>query len=370
MRPLMSTVPNASGPLAPVFRRIERFLVDKEIDGAALAVVHRGELAAEWYCGDASPGRRAAPDTIWPLVCISKVYTAATVMALVERGELTLSMPVSAHLPAFKREGLDGIRLRHLLTHTSGLSRATPPRVEELISRQATLDEQLDDAFAQPPLFHPGTAFKYTDHGYAFAAQLAETVMAVPFSELVRTMVLQPAGLYDTFFPPHPSVYDRIAYVAGVPAEGSDGAFLNSDYFRQLAHPGLGAFATLRDLLQFGLLFTTRPPVRVLSAATVRSMTTDQTGGHAVGHVMPLYAPQRQPWGFGWSIRGSLGNGIEDLASPETFDHVGAAGAIVAIDPRSDITIAYTSNRFVHSNLEAFVGRLSAVVGMVLAALT
>src|SRR5215217_1576552 len=314
----MSIASHTGARLSPVFHRIERFIADQAIDGAALAVAHGGELVTEWCAGAAAPGRAATSETVWPLACISKLYTATTIMALVERGELTLSMPVHTRLPAFARDGLEDIRLRHLLTHTSGLSRATPSRVEELLGRLAPLSEQLADAYAQPLLFTPGTAFNYTDHGYAFAAQLAEAVTACPFPDLMRTLVLQPAGLCDTFFPPPPLVYDRIAYVAGVSAEGADGAFLNSGYFRQLAHPAFGVFTTVRDLLQFGLLFTELPPVRLLGKATVRAMTIDQTGGSAIGHVMPLYPPQRQPWGLGWSIRGPLGNGLEDVASRDT----------------------------------------------------
>lgn len=356
--------------LAPLFSRLEFFVKEKAIDGAALAVARGPEIIAEWYCGDASRGQAAGHSTLWPLVCISKLYTAATVMALVERGELTLSMPVHTLLPSFTQGGRESIRLRHLLTHTSGLSRATPARVEELLRRQAPLSEHLAEAYTEPLLFAPGTAFNYTDHGYALAAELAKAATGRPFAELAQTLVLEPAGLEDTFIPPPLAVYDRIAYVKGVLAEGSSGAWLNSPYARKLVHPALGFFATLRDLMRFGLLFTPDAPNRILSTATIRRMTTDQTGGNAVGHVIPIYAPQQRPWGLGFSVRGTLSNGIEDMASESSFAHVGASGSILLVDPTANITLAFVSNRYVGSGVEPFVQRLSTVVGMVLAALT
>ncbi|HEV7650960.1 MAG TPA: serine hydrolase domain-containing protein [Actinophytocola sp.] len=354
----------------PVFRTIEKYISGNVINGAALAVARGGELVAEWYGGTAAPGRDAAPDTLWPLACISKVYTAATVLALVEQGELTLSMPVRAHLPAFDRDGYADIRLRHLLTHTSGIPRTTPDRFAELLRAQAPLADHLADGLAGPLLFAPGQAFTYTDHGYAVAARLAEVVTGRPFRELMLAALLKPADLHDTYFPPPPEVDDRIAAVAGVPAEGTDGAFLTSGYFRRLEYPAYGVYAGIRDLLRFGLLFGERPPARMLSAATVRCMTTDQTGGRAVGHVMPVYAAQPRPWGLGWAVRGALGNGFEDVASPATFMHVGAAGSILLADPRADVTVAFASNRHVSAGTEHFVQRLSSVVSTALAALT
>ncbi len=105
--------------------RLERFVADGDMPGCALAVAKGGVPVGEWYCGEMAAGKPAGETTIWPLACISAVYTAATVMALVERGELTLSMAGRSLLPSFVEGGRDAIRLRHLLTHTSGLARTT-----------------------------------------------------------------------------------------------------------------------------------------------------------------------------------------------------------------------------------------------------
>lgn len=366
----MSTASCTAERLAPVLGRLRHFVEEGATDGFALAVARGHEIVAECYYGHMSHHRRVDADTLWPLACISKLYTATTVMALVERGELTLSMPVHTLLPHFARDARKDIRLRHLLTHTSGLARMSSSDLERLLIQQASLSQHLVDSDTYPLLFPPGNAFNYTDYGYILAAALAEAATGRCFPDLLKALVLHPAALHDTYLPPPPNVYDRVAYVGGVPAEGTAGAMYNSPHFRGLAHPAFGVVATVRDLVRFGLLFTPSSSTRILSGASVRAMTTDQTGGNAIGHVLPLYPAQQQPWGLGFSIRGAMGNGFEDMASPKTFDHVGASGSILLVDPTVDIIIAFVSNRFVGTAVEPFIQRLSTVVGMVLAALT
>src|SRR5204863_6016480 len=118
-----------------------------EVDGAAVAVARRGRASAEYAVGEAAPGRAVAADTLWPLASISKSYTASTVMALVERGALTLDTAVSSVLPAFAGGGREQVTLRHLLTHTAGLIYESPEMERRLVQR-LPLDALLREAYA------------------------------------------------------------------------------------------------------------------------------------------------------------------------------------------------------------------------------
>src|SRR5436190_7508031 len=104
--------------LRPVRGLIERYVREGQVDGAAVAIARRGEIVAQLAVGEAAPGRAAGPDVLWPLASISKLYTAAMVMALVEGGLFTLMTPVASVLPDFTGEGRERATLRHLLTHT------------------------------------------------------------------------------------------------------------------------------------------------------------------------------------------------------------------------------------------------------------
>lgn len=218
------------------FRRIERFLSDGACDGAALAVAISGELVAERHWGQAAPGRPAGPNTLWPLASISKLYAAAAVMALVERGELTLGTPVRTLLPEFDGGGREQVTLRHLLTHTSGLIYESP-EMEAVLRRQTPVEAIIDEAYAHPLQFSPGTKFSYSDFGIALAGRMAAVAAGLPFPEVVRRFVLEPGHLHQTFMPPDPADYGRVAHVLGTLAYGTDSAMYNSPYALSLAHP-------------------------------------------------------------------------------------------------------------------------------------
>ena len=74
-----------------VIELLTRFIERGELDGAGLAVVSGGRWTLEWYGGEAAPGLPAGPHVLWPLASVSKLYTAATVLALVKRGFLSLT---------------------------------------------------------------------------------------------------------------------------------------------------------------------------------------------------------------------------------------------------------------------------------------
>jgi CubicO group peptidase (beta-lactamase class C family) len=356
--------------LLPVTERLTRFIRAGEIDGAGLAVAVGGEPVFEWYGGQAAPGLPAGPAVLWPLASISKVYTAAAVMALVERGELTLGTRVCTVLPRFRGGGRDDVTLWHLLTHTSGLIYESP-RMEELLRRQTPLDEIVDEAYEHPLQFLPGTRIGYSDYGIALAARVAATVAGRPFPELLRDLVLAPGDLRETFLPPPPDHYPRVARVRGAPAEGSAGAMYNSPYALALAHPAFGVVATLRDLLRFGLLFAPGGP-RILSEATVRAMTTDQTGGRLLGTVLDRDEEAPMGWGLGFMVRGATDpeGFFGDLFPPGSFGHAGASGCMLAVSPADGVTVAYVSNRHLNSDQDRFLHRNAVVLNGVLAALT
>ncbi|MDI3341820.1 MAG: serine hydrolase domain-containing protein [Sphaerobacter sp.] len=359
-----------TGRLRGVFARIARFVAEGEVNGAALAVAVAGEPVALGFWGTARPGQAAGPATLWPLASISKVYTAATVMALVERGVLTLSLPVHALLPRFTGDGREAVTLRHLLTHTSGLIYESP-EMEETLLRKTPLDAIVDEALTHPLQFQPGSRFGYSDYGIALAARVASLATGRPFPDLMRELVLEPAGLTDTVFPPPPALYPRVATVAGVLAEGTDAAMYNSPYALALAHPAFGVVASVEDLLRFGLLFRPGAGHRILAEATVRAMTTDQTGGEARGSLLGVGGDGPVPWGLGFALNRPTGQvGFGDLCSPRAFGHPGASGCVVVVDPDHDVALAFVSNRHLNADAQRWIFRLSVVVNGVLAALT
>jgi CubicO group peptidase (beta-lactamase class C family) len=359
---------DVTGRLGTVFEVLDRFVTAGQVDGAAVAIAWQGEQVAEHHTGEGAPGRPADADTLWPLASISKLYTAAVVMALVERGVLTLGMTVQTVLPEFAGEGRELVTLRHLLTHTSGIIYESPEHEQRMLD-QFTMDQITAEAATYPLLFTPGTRHSYSDYNYALVGKVASVVTGRSFPDLVRALVLEPGRLADTFMPPPKSEYHRLARVVGSLAEGTESDMYNSEYAFNLAHPAFGTVATVSDLLRFGLLFAPSGRHRILSEASVAAMTRDQTGGFAPGNLPGTTPDVPMPWGFGFHIKGQT-SGHGDLLSPQAFGHGGASGCVLQVDPVHDVAVAYVSNKHARTGRPPFTRRQVSIVNTALAALT
>lgn len=349
---------------------IDRYITEGGFTGAALIAAQHGKMVIEYYAGNAAPGLPASARVLWPLASISKVYTAAMIMRLVETGQLTLSRPVHHLLPQFTGAGREAIRLRHLLTHTAGMIYESP-EMEARLSAQTPRADLVEEMYTAPLLFKPGTAFAYADYHYLLAGCMAEAATGMAFAELVDYWVLQPMGLHDTYMRPPQAVHERLAKVRGVMAEGTAGAMYNSPYALALAHPAFGTVATARDLLHFALHFAPTGP-RLHSAATIRTMTTDQTGGFAGPHdeQMGLPATMAMPWGIGFALKSAwTPNGFSDLASTRTYGHGGASGCQLVIDPVADAVVALLTNTHARTGRELWYMRLQSILNSTFAAL-
>ncbi|MCS7055372.1 MAG: beta-lactamase family protein [Thermoflexales bacterium] len=342
---------------------VERHIADGGFAGAAVIAAHHGQIAVEYYAGEAAPGLPSGASVLWPLASISKVYSTAMIMRLVELGMLTLNTPVCHVLPRFTGDGREQVRLRHLLTHTSGLIYESP-EMEARLMAHTPVAELIEEAYTAPLLFAPGSSISYADYNTLLAGHMAEVVTGRRFAELVQELVIDPMGLRDTFMPPPTTEYDRIAHIRGVMAEDTDGAMYNSHYARQLAHPAFGTFATARDLLAFTLHFTPGGP-RIHTEATVQAMTRDQTGGVFGTHISlsGLSPDAPVPWGLGWALQTEATPGLYcDLASPRTFGHGGASGCMLMIDPQHDVVIAVLSNTHVRTGRDRWTTRLQSIL--------
>jgi D-alanyl-D-alanine carboxypeptidase len=137
---------------------------------------------------------------------ITKQFTAATVMHLVEIGAFGLDEEVQDYL-LFSSEMLTGVQVRHLLNHTSGIASA-PDRLMLLDSNGAgelsppIIRKGLEEA---TPTSRPGHEWHYSNSGYYLLGLLIEKVTGSSYQNCVQEMVLSPCGLADTTHTPaHP----------------------------------------------------------------------------------------------------------------------------------------------------------------------
>jgi D-alanyl-D-alanine carboxypeptidase len=212
-----STVRSVSwdGPGASIEQVVQGWASLDGVPGALFHVEVAGQAvvseAAGWMSNDRQ--RPLQPDAPFHIASIGKLFTAATVLRLSERGLLNLDAPVAEWLGEDVLSGLvvvagvdhgDRITARQLLTHRAGLGNtddhiAFQARVLIDANHRWRVPEMLDVARQVSPAGRPGERTAYASSGYWLLGLLVEAVAGRPYHEVVRREVIGRLGLADTF---------------------------------------------------------------------------------------------------------------------------------------------------------------------------
>jgi CubicO group peptidase (beta-lactamase class C family) len=282
-------------------------------------------------------------------------------MLLVERGKLLLDDPVCSMIPEFENQGKAQVRIRHLMTHTSGLPDMLPEN-QQLREQHAPLKEFVRRICNLPLDFPPGTNIQYQSCGIAILGEIVERIEGVSLPEFLRREFFQPLGMKDTSLGAQGLDENRIAHVnVGAARDEKDWTW-NKPYWRNFGAPWGGMFTTVNDMFRFCQMFLNGGEfggVRIFSPTTVKAMTTDQTSP------MPDISPRvkhGQIWGLGWRLQPTLGwSYFGDLIPPGSYGHGGATGTVVWGAPALElICILFTTQPSASS--EGLLGRCSNLV--------
>lgn len=223
-----------------------------------------GEIVVRVSAGeaDASAGTACAADTRFQIASVSKQFTAAAVMLLVEDGSVALGDPIGRYLPGCVPRWRE-LTLHQLLSHTSGLGhwRALPGFD---VTRPGEPDEFLRRFASVPLRSAPGQTWHYSSPGYAIAARVIETVTGATYADLLTERILAPVGMAATV-------------VGRTPTERSAWGYRNGkrvDVPQFAAIPGTGdVWSTVDDLVRYTTAFEAG---EVLSAGSRRALTGRQ----------------------------------------------------------------------------------------------
>jgi CubicO group peptidase (beta-lactamase class C family) len=342
----------------PVREAFARRLDDDEL-GASVAVDLQGKIVVDLWGGfcDKARTRPWSRDTIVNVWSTTKTVTALAALTLVERGLLDVYAPVARYWPEFAQNGKERIEVRHLLSHTSGVSGWDPPITIEDLYDLPTSTARLA---AQAPWWEPGTASGY--HANSYGHLIGEVVRRVTGKSLTRFVAEELAGPMDadfqigaresdwhriaTLIPPPPLPFDRTANDPKSPmvrtntgptsaaAAGNTPAWRRAEIGAANGHTNaLGVVRVLRALSLGG----TAGGVRLLSPATIDLVFDQQADG--VDLVLGL--PLRFGIGFG-------------LPQPASFRFLpegricfwgGWGGSVAIMDLDRGLTIGYAMNR-------------------------
>ena len=205
---------------------LQKVLEEHNIAGMSVAVTDKeGVIYANGFGVESveRPQLKTTPETLYKIASVSKVLNAANIMCLLDQGLLELDAPVKQYIPELQlsKEGAaDTVTLRHLLTHTAGLTDdiyKNGPRDER------DLEKRVREIFPTMEMFSmPGDGqFLYSNYGFVLASYLAERVTGKLHSALVKENVLQPLGMDKTFY----DIHEWCTYPISLPhKEGPDGS--------------------------------------------------------------------------------------------------------------------------------------------------
>jgi len=185
---------------------LEERMAHYNVPGVSIAVLDGGEVvwAGGYGVTDTETGESVTVATLFQAASISKPVAAIAALRLVEDGRLDLDAPVNDYLTDWKIPENQftedsPVTLRHLLTHTGGLTVHGFPGYESG-GPVATTVQVLDGsgpANTDPIRVDtmPGSIWRYSGGGYTIMQKLLEDVTGMPFAEVLEELVLDPADM-------------------------------------------------------------------------------------------------------------------------------------------------------------------------------
>jgi len=223
------------------------------LPGCAVGVSRDGRpvLLRAYGMADLEHGIANQPDSIIEGGSLSKQFTAASVLLLVQQGKVALDDPARKYIPELPDYGVP-LTVRHMLTHTSGLrdwgsiegivgwprtSRAyTHAHVLDIVSRQRSLN------------FPPGTAYSYSNTGYNLAAILVSRVSGKSFQDFTHEMLFEPLGMTRTSWRDD---FTRVVRDRSIAYDVSSTGAVSMDMPFENVHGNGGLLTTVGDLLRW-----------------------------------------------------------------------------------------------------------------------
>ncbi|MET8946798.1 serine hydrolase domain-containing protein [Streptomyces sp. NPDC004542] len=373
--------PGEAGLDAKALDRLDQYLahhVDEgRLPGFLVALSRGGRVAHLTVHGhrDLAAGLPVEPDTLWRVYSMTKPVTAVAVLLLAEEGRLSLDDPLETHLPAFADPRVyvsgsgsdvvtrpaDGpVLLRHLLTHTAGLTFGFYySHPVDALYREAGLESSVPpgadlartmDVYARLPLqFEPGTQWNYSVASNVLG-RVIEVVSGQPLDRFFADRIFGPLGMTDAGFEVTAEQSGRLAElygetdtggiqpIAGLPLHGRPRFLSGSGGMVASAHD----YHRFMEMLRRG---GELDGTRLLSAESVALMTSNHLPGGA--DLRSFGTPTHQEpgnagVGFGFNV--SVVTDPARTVAPVglgTYGWSGVAATTFWIDPGRDLTVQF-----------------------------
>ena len=294
----------------------------QHVPGVSLAVVKNGQVVLVKGYGLANVEHKVAvkPETIFQSGSVGKQFTATAVMLLVEDGKIVLDDKIGKYLGDVP-DAWKAITVRHLLTHTGGLT--DYPRDFDF-RRDYTEDELLKRAQAIPVAFKPGEKWRYSNMGYMTLGILISKVTGKFYGDFLQERVFKPLGMTTA----------RIINEADIVPNRAAGYILVNGLLKnqEWVSPMMNTTAD-------GSLYLTALDMVKWDAALNGEKLLKKTSLDQMWTPIELNDGKTWPYGFGWSLGTLRGHRI--------IEHGGAwqgFKSFIARYPNDNLTVIFFAN--------------------------
>ena len=289
----------------------EEALADDDLKGAVILVARKGNVALHEAVGwrDAERKLPMQRDTLFRMASNTKAVTATAILLLHQQEKLSINDYVREHLSSFDNYRSGAIKIRHLLSHTSGLRIPViffRPFVEPAALR--TEVDRFGEIGVEEP---PGETFWYNNPGFNTLGALVEAVSGRPLGDFFQERIYEPLGMRESFNHEPDAPNERMAVVyrrkKGEPWKPEWRPGDPPDY--PFVRASGGMIASAADYVRFCQMFLNGGELegrRLLDEEIVKAATSAAPNS---GH-----GDEGAAYGYGWFVYpdGSYGHGGSD----------------------------------------------------------
>lgn len=300
-------------------------LVEQGMYNGGVAVRKSGNIIFRKAYGPANFEKNTLfkPETQTEIASVSKQFTATAIMMLQQEGKLNVEDDINRYFSP--RLPFEGIRIKHLLTHTSGVPDYEKYFKENWLSNDLVTNKEILDFVYQenpPLLFSPGEKYTYSNLGYVLLAEIIHKTSGQRLDAFLQQRIFAPNGMQHTAFYDRGNIFDMDSYGPGMVWDMSSCAFVRPEKLKDNAFVwylsgryGPGRLTSnLDDLMAWDSILYTDA---VLSEESRSLMFSP--------HVEVPSAKEPAHYGFGWKIlaKDTLGHEIEHGGAwPGNYTHL------------------------------------------------
>ncbi|MBL4934308.1 serine hydrolase [Clostridium sp. YIM B02515] len=368
---LKDGVPSEAGMNSDILNKIDSAVndgINSGITPGAVVLVARNGIivknAAYGYAQKYDMGklldnpRVMTTDTLFDMASCTKVMaTTQAIMKLVSEGKLNVDDTVTKYIPEFAKNGKENVKIKDLLTHTSGL---TPWKPTWYYGN--TPADELKFICNLPLEYPTGSQYKYSDFSFMTLGFVVEKITGQTLDQYVENKIYSPLGMKDSMFTPPVSLRDRIAATSwGNPYEENmvktgkpypvDVNFEDFTQWRKYTLVGEvndgNSFYANGGVAGHAGLFSTTGDLAVLGQAMLNGGGYDTTKVYDKAVIDEFATRHYSNRGYGFEFDMSYMGSFMEGGKPSStaFGHNGFTGTHVIFDPQYNLQIIVLTNK-------------------------